>query len=251
MVFGKNTIEQSFKCTVADGSIVDAISVDAYADIPRALGCLGIATGPVIVLVGGAGLISETVTNRLQKFFCDVVAPTVQSLGASVIDGGTNVGVMRCIGIARAQIGGDFPLLGVAAIGTISESGRFPISTKIPALACNHSHFILVPGNKWGDESPWMAQIGGALSHGFGSLTLVVNGGEVTWSDVACSVNQKRDVLVVSGSGRAADCLAVTLKGQRTDARAESLAASGFVQMVSINDNRAKFESLIRSFLKT
>ncbi len=250
MDFGKNTILRCFKCTVAGGNIANATSVDTYADIPQALLCLGMAKAPVIVLVGGAGMVSEIDAKRLQGFFSDVVAPAAQSLGASVIDGGTNTGVMRCIGIARQKINGDFPLLGVAAIGTIIEPGRSAIPTEIPTLACNHSHFILVPGNDWGDESPWMAQIGSALSDGFGSLTLVVNGGEITWSDVSCSVNQKRVALVVSGSGRAADCLAVTLKGKRTDARAESLAASGYVQTVSIKDSRVKFESSIRSLLK-
>ncbi|MBA3472150.1 MAG: hypothetical protein H0T57_02800, partial [Rubrobacter sp.] len=94
--------------------------------------------------------------------------------------------------------------------------------------------FVLAPGSEWGDDSPWLARSASVLAEGAPSVTVVVNGGEHTWTDVSQSVRAGRPVIAVSGSGRAADALADVLRGEAPDGRARELAASGLVQAVDM-----------------
>ena len=75
-------------------------------------------------------------------------------------------------------------------------------------LEPNHTHFVLIPGNNWGDESPWMMEVATVLSGTAPSITLLINGGEVTFIDALNSVNAGRLIIVIAGSGRTADKLA-------------------------------------------
>src|SRR5439155_8336988 len=110
---------------------------------------------PVLLLIGGAGGLSERDQARLRPLFEASVAPVIDSLGAIAVDGGTDAGVMRLLGRARATTGGSFPLVGVVARGTVQLPGEDPVPRACP-LEPNHTHFVLVPGRLWGDESPWL-----------------------------------------------------------------------------------------------
>jgi len=98
------------------------------------------------------------------------------------------------------------------------------------ALDPDHTHFVLVPGERWGDESPWLAAVVGALAGSQPSVTVLVNGGEVALNDVAHSVRAGRPVFVVTGSGRTADLLAAALRGSPADPRLQRLTASGLIR---------------------
>jgi hypothetical protein len=189
---------------------------------------------PVIVLVGGADGLDEAQLARLRPLFEEGLAPLADALGACVIDGGTDTGVMGLIGQARAKLGASFPLIGVSARGTVAEAGGTASPDDAPSLEPNHSHVVLVPGSKWGEESPWLADIASQLAGEAPSVTVVINGGEVTFDDAARSVEAGRPVLVVAGSGRAADTMAAALQESSQDERAAELAASGLVQAVDL-----------------
>ncbi len=61
---------------------------------------LGLSARPVLVVVGGAsGMPDES--PGLSTLFDDVLAPLVEKAGATVVDGGTDEGVMRLMGAAR------------------------------------------------------------------------------------------------------------------------------------------------------
>jgi hypothetical protein len=189
---------------------------------------------PVIVLVGGADGLDEAQLARLRPLFEEGLAPLADALGACVIDGGTDTGVMGLIGQARAKLGATFPLIGVSARGTVAEVGGTASPDDAPSLEPNHSHVVLVPGSRWGEESPWLADIASQLAGEAPSVTVVINGGEVTFDDAARSVEAGRPVLVVAGSGRAADTMAAALQENSQDKRAAELAASGLVQVVDL-----------------
>jgi thiamine biosynthesis lipoprotein ApbE len=65
---------------------------------------------------------------------------------------------------------------------------------------------------------------------------VLINGGEITWVDAAESVEEGRSVVVIAGSGRAADTLAAALNGATTEQRAKTLVASGLLQAVNLTD---------------
>ena len=135
----------------------------------------------------------------------------MEELGARVIDGATDAGVMQLIG-RPAGSGVGFPLIGVAAIGNVAVPGRGRARRR--RAEPNHSHFVLVAGEGWG-ETPWIARLASALAAGEASVTLVVNGGEISWADLSESIAEGRAIVAVAGSGGTADAVVAHLPGPR------------------------------------
>jgi hypothetical protein len=147
------------------------------------------------------------------------------------VDGGTNHGVMRLVGQGRESSPGDFRLVGVVAEGTVS----LPAGARAGAgaeLEPHHTHFVIVPGAHWGDESAWISTTATALAGAAPSVTVLVNGGEIAYADVRHSVEAGRPVVALAGSGRTADHLHAALGGEPADPRALSLASSPLVTSV-------------------
>ena len=231
------------------GQTATAVRVDQPSDLSAALAALALrARRLVVVLVGGAALMDARDLDRLRPLFERGLVPVAERLGLVVIDGGTDAGVMRLIGRARTRAEATFPLVGVPAVGTLRFPGkllgarrRWPLGKHPGAwrrwpLDAHHPHFVLVPGAAWGDEAPWMARVATELAGGWPSVTVLVNGGEISCLDVACSLHAKRPVLAVAGSGRIADQVASAVRGGPADERAVRMAASGLVEVVDADD---------------
>lgn len=228
----------------------DAVMVTKVEELDHDLRLIDLdSSRPVLVIVGGASQLGEKDMGLLKQVFEKVIVPVAETCGAAVIDGATDAGVMRLIGQARSASAATFPLIGVAAVGTIILPNENISSTDAAPLEPNHTHFVFVPGSNWGDESPWIARVASVLADGAPSLTLVINGGEVTWKDVSCSVSAGRATLVLAGSGRTADLLAAALRGEPTDARGKTLAASGLLQAINIKTNFEGLAPLISELL--
>jgi hypothetical protein len=188
--------------------------VERAAELPEALAALGLETPrPVLVLVGGAAKLDPSVAEPLLRLF-ESLAPGLDRARATVLDGATAYGVMELMGLARSRAGARFPLVGLAAVGTVDVRCRADGAPRgTAALDPNHTHFILVPGNRWGDESPWISACAGVLAGTLPSLTLVAAGGKVTRLDVAQGLDARRPLLVIAGSGGTADELARWRRG--------------------------------------
>jgi hypothetical protein len=193
--------------------------------------------GPVMVVVGGASGMNADRMEQLRPVFRDALASVAQRLNAFVIDGGTDVGIMKLLGRARSALEGSFPLIGVASSSTVSIPGQASPRPDAAPLEPHHSHFLLVPGDDWGDEAPWLADAGSALAGTAPSVTILVNGGEVAYHDVARSIAANRPTILVAGSGRTADRLVAAINGEATDERAQALVASGLVRVAGPVDD--------------
>ena len=207
--------------------------------IPRLLADAGLSPAPVLVLVGGAGGLDTGAEAQLFGLFCSHLVPAVVRSGATVVDGGTDSGVMRAMGSARSHTGARFPLVGVAAAGTVPAPGDVAEATAGTRVDPDHSHIVLVPGDAWGDESPWLSAVAAALSVGHPSVTLLVNGGDIAYDDVDRSLGAGRPVVVLAGSGRAADAIAAAAREPDADERARRIHASPLVRVVSLDDPEA------------
>lgn len=218
----------------------------ARADLPRALpdvlARLGLpAPRPTLVLIGGADGLDPAVAPLLAVLFRHTVAPLCARLGALLIDGGTDAGVMALMGRARAASGAAFPLLGVAAAGTVRLPGAAAdAASGRAALEPHHSHFLLVPGTEWGDESPWIDATAQAACGDAGTLALVAGGGRITALDAALGIAAGRPTLALAGSGGTADRLAGEAAGG---------PASGPLQAVPLVAAAAVLPDLIASLL--
>lgn len=233
-----------------NGNAASLHPIEEAAQLPSVIETLNLQTPrPVLVIVGGASQIAAKDLDRLSLLFNEVVAPVAERLQAVVVDGGTDCGIMRLMGRARTAIGGSFPLIGVPAIGTVNYPGIVHAHPNAADLEPHHSHFILVPGDTWGDESQWIADVATEISGAAPSCTIVVNGGDITWKDVAQSVDDARQTIVLEGSGRAADELAAELHDEPADDRAAPLVASGFLQAIDINQDPTILTTLLESLL--
>jgi hypothetical protein len=238
-----------FPLHFASGRTAIALRVDQPSELSAALAALGLqAPRLVVVLVGGAGGLDRAGLDRLRPLFESGLVPVVTRLGAAAIDGGTWSGVMRLLGEACSAAGADVPLIGVAAAGTVTLPGGQPPQDDAAPLDPNHSHFVLVPGKEWGAEADWIARVATDLADGEPSVTVVVNGGEIAYSDVERSLDAGRPVLTVAGSGRTADQLAAAVEGGPADERAVALVKSGLVQAVPADDP-ARLASVLTSVL--
>lgn len=243
-------MSKPFKLPLTFRQFAQAVQVTTVAELPDALNNLGLAIGrPTLVLIGGASGISQEYMLRLRDLFVEVLAPLVEAAGACVVDGGTDAGIMRLMGQARAKTGTTFPLIGVAAIGTVILPNVRPVSSDAARLEPNHTHFVLVPGKEWGAESPWIAQVANELGRNSPSVTLLINGGKIAWIDVTNSVKAKRSVIVVAGSGRTADTLAAMLRGKTADDSTPKFTQTGLLQAVDLENGFDAIAQLITNYL--
>lgn len=98
----------------------------------------------VITMILAAGSMPVDITDATRNLFTKGLAPVAEKLCLLVVDGATRVGGVLAMGDARSAAGGTFPLVGVVPIGVV----------KIPHdLDPFHSHFVLVNGHHFGDES--------------------------------------------------------------------------------------------------
>ncbi|HMZ06495.1 MAG TPA: hypothetical protein PK078_02680 [Anaerolineales bacterium] len=180
---------------------------------------------PTIVIVGGAGGMSDGDIAAVQAFFEKHLLPYALIKNAVILDGGTDNGVMAAMGRA-CEAGGieDFPMVGVIAR---------EIENIASMLEPHHSHFIFCPGSQWGDESEWIAAAASVLSDSQPTMAVLINGGQITWEDARNNVHYGRSVLIAEGSGRTADVIATTKLGLGADSKALALIRTGKVHVAN------------------
>lgn len=168
-------------------------------DIEKALQELEISRPTtVIVLVGGAGGIGWWDKFPMRKAV-GIVARLAEETQSVIVDGGTQAGIMAEIGRQRKRNKFSFPLIGVVIDSLLMKEEPQSI------LDQNHTHFFLVPGEDWGDESAWISKIATTIAGEEKSITVLVNGGNISRTDVAYSILEDRPAFVMRGTGRMAD----------------------------------------------
>ena len=182
------------------------------SNLERAISELGLEIGrPVIVLIGGE--FDEQQADAIRRAILHVCEVAEEQNGI-VVCGGTDMGVMAEMGQIRARKGYKFPLVGVAPEAMVTwpdgpHSGKFlGWGEKRWQLEPHYSHFILVPGSQFGEESSWIIDTATLLSGERRSVTILINGGEVSRKDIDLSLKKGRPVIALSRTGRLADELA-------------------------------------------
>ena len=206
------------------------------ASLPEVVRALGLTTpSPVLVLIGGK-IASEHAAVTEQAL--QVVAKAATETEAMIVCGGTDMGVMAAIGRIRTQNSYRFPLIGITPESLVTwpsgpQSKRFLWwGTKRGSLASGYTHFILVPGSKFGDESPWIIQATTQLSGKYPSVTVLLNGGKIARKDIHLSLEALCPVLALAGTGRYADELAAQQE------------PPNLVTIIQVIDEQAIFESI-------
>jgi len=211
------------------------VLVDRHEEIASALDRLGVRRGrPVLVLVGGAAGMSRGHLEFVAELLRDAVLPVLIARDVAVVDGGTTSGVMGAVGRLHDRA---LPLVGVVAEGVVGAADLEP----------HHVH-LLVPGDSWGDESPWLADVADVIAGGCRSVTLLINGGEITYDDAAHSIERGRPVLVLAASGRTAAAIGAAAAGDVVGQRAAEIAGSPLTRVVTAQDLAAAIEAELTTF---
>ena len=176
-----------------------AAHISDNKDIEKAIEAIQIPhPKPVIVLIGGAGGISWLDKFPMRKAI-GIVTMLAEETQSVVVDGGTQAGIMSEIGKQRKRHQMSFPLIGVVFDHLLMKEE--PRSVLDP----NHTHFFMIPGKDWGDESAWISKIATAIAGDNKSITILVNGGNISRTDVGYSLVENRPTFVMRGTGRMAD----------------------------------------------
>jgi hypothetical protein len=217
-------------------------------DLPAALRRLAVPQPrAVLVVIGSAQRLVGADLQAAQQLFEAAVVPLCEALGADVVDGGTDAGVMQAMGQARAAAGARFALVGVVAGGTVTAgvpSGADDLAQFEP----NHTHFVIVPGSDWGDESPWITRVASELAGSSPVAGLLVGGGDISVHDVEHLVDAGYPVFALDGSGSLADTLAAAVPAD--DADVETLRASALVQSVPGFTDPGRLRSVLEAALR-
>jgi hypothetical protein len=205
----------------------------------------------VILLFGGAAGLDDSRKTDLATLFADGVAPVAAELGALIIDGGTQSGVMAMMGEAVARHPGKCQLLGIAPKGKIARpeiSGASAASDGAP-LEPNHSHFVLVESNEWGGETTTMLELARAFNAPI--VAILVNGGAIAADEASQSVRNEWQLLVIEGSGRFADELSAAIRDGQVAKSVEvsEIARSGRVMLFHVDDSAEKLRDELRRLL--
>lgn len=252
----KTEVESPVKeVTFPNGNQAKLIQVERNAEPAGVLRLLEIQNpGAVIMIAGAAGSLDQGIRSRLLQLFSRGIARAAIKRGAVIIDGGTQAGVMDLMGRGVAERSFQTPLLGVAPAGLVTYQGQ--PGSSAPAdfapLEPNHSHFVLVEGDAWGDETRLMYALGKALSQPdtappsangaqqtmekYPVVTILAGGNPegIAKEEVLSAVRSGWPVTVIEGSGGLADTLAALVKD-----RPEEIEDPGLAEIVE--DGRLSF----------
>jgi hypothetical protein len=205
----------------------------------------------VILLFGGAAGLDDSRKAHLVTLFADGVTPVAAELGALIIDGGTQSGVMAMMGEAVARYSKTCQLLGIAPEGKIAhpEISSASAVSDGTSLEPNHSYFVLVESNEWGGETTTMLEVARAFNAPI--VAILVNGGAIAADEAFQSVRNGWPLLVIEGSGRFADELSAAVRdGQLAKSTEVSeITRSGRATLFHVDDPAEKLRDELRRML--
>jgi hypothetical protein len=218
--------------------------VDRQADLLAALSGANLGRGvPVVVLIGGAAGLGDADAEAWLHLVRDGVLRPAANLGAVVVDGGTDAGIMALAGRARREVGQTVALVGVAPRGRVAA--RDANGGGRTALEPNHSLVLLVPGDEWGAESVWLVSAARALSDGHPVVAVLFDGGPIALSEARECAMQGWPLIVVAGTGRSADLIA----GQTGVSGSGDILGRADVHVVEATRGSAPLEAKLRALL--
>lgn len=199
----------------------------------------------LLVLNGGTAQLEPDLQAQLGHLLGDGLARVAAEEGLTLVTGGTDAGVFALLGEGLARWGRTAPCVGVV----VADLAKWPDKPAGEAwLEPHHSHFVLVEGKNWGDETTTMYELIGALSQAgrCPSLAIFVGGGGITRDEMEANVEQGRKMVLLAGSGRMTDSVISSLLGRQiSDARVMQIALKGGIIPFAISGEPSALSDLI------
>ncbi len=232
----------------ANGAMSKVVRVSRETDPAAIIAALGISTPRAIVcLNGGTAKLKKSLSSHLESLLADGVARIAAEESLAIITGATDAGIISLLGRGVEKWRLNAPLIGVAPDKLVTWPGRKEGDTP---LEPHHSHFVLVEGEDWGDETKTMYALAGELSESCPSLAVYAGGGNVAGNEMQANVNQGRQMILIDGSGRKTDAvLAARRGGALDDESVQQIAAKGRIVPFDIHAEPQALAGLIRNLL--
>jgi SLOG in TRPM, prokaryote len=199
----------------------------------------------VVVLNGSTDAGPDGDDVQLRQLLVEGVAAPVNDERLCAVTGGTDVGVFASFG---AGLDRSAVCVGVAPSACVTWPGRSTSAPDAVPLEPHHSHFVLVDGSEWGDETPMMMELARTLAAGGPSIAVLAGGGRVAHRELLGHVGAGRDVIVLGGSGRLADAVAAAIAtGGGCDEEVLEAAEAGRVTVFGAGRGAAELRELLAS----
>ena len=199
----------------------------------------------ILVLNGGTDEGRGGLDAHLHQLLVDGVAAAVNAERLCAVTGGTAAGVFASFG---AGLDRSAVCVGVAPSACVTWPGRSASAPDAVPLEPHHSHFVLVHGSEWGDETPMMMELTRTLAGGARSVAVLAGGGRVAQRELLGHVRAGREVIVLGGSGRLADAVATAIAGGGgSEEEVLEAAEVGRVTVFDVGRGAAELRELLAS----
>jgi hypothetical protein len=223
---------------VAQHTPADSIVAALKLPQPRAVICLN----------GGTAELDEGLNTGLRRLMVDGLARIAAENSITLVTGGTDAGIFSLLGAGLEKWGCKAPCLGVIPSTQVTWPGRSD-GGETP-LEPHHSHFIVVNGNDWGDETPTMYSVVQSLSQNCYSLAVFAGGGDITLREMQANVKQGREMILIAGSGRSTDAVLNIRDGSASSIDVlREIASQGRINRFDINESPEQFVQLLMSHI--
>jgi hypothetical protein len=218
---------------VAPQQIIDVLMLPA----PKAL----------LILNGGTADLEAPLKAQLSACIADGLARAAAEDRITIISGGTEAGIFALLGLGIERWGQSAPCIGIAVESMIIRPGH---PEGEATLEPHHSHFVLVEGRSWGDETTLMYALATQLARAAPTITIFAGGGQIAIQEMEVNAAQGREMILLAGSGRATDAVLAARAGQvDDDPRIAEIASGGQITAFDINRDPAELRQLVRQKL--
>lgn len=212
----------------------------------------------VLIFNGGTAQLSDDLQARLGQAVQDGVARVAAEARLTLVTGATDAGVFTLLGQGLERWGHSAPCIGVTVASLVQHPAPAPKwihpsppEDALTPLEPHHSHFILVEGEQWGDETATLFAVAEALSAHAPSVLVFASGGSILRREIVTNVRQRRPLICIAGSGRFADELAAVLRGERAAEAAdvEEIVRDGQITLFDLRQPPEELAALIQQHL--
>lgn len=222
------------------------VRVDPATSASHIASALALGTPKAVVLLnGGTAPLDPEQEAQLRRLLHEGLARLAAESQITLITGGTEAGIFAVLGEGIAKWTPGVRCIGVVPSGPIRWPGS---QTGDAALEPHHSHFVVVRGERWGDETATMYAL--AAAFGRPSIAVFAGGGKITLAEMQANLAANREMILLAGSGRNTDAvLAAKQGGSTNDPLVRKIAMEGNITPFPMSGGVDDFRRLVEAHL--
>ena len=147
-----------------NGSRARVLQISQHTRVDDVVDALELPTPhAVVILNGSTAKVAPELETQLAGILQDGLARFAAEEQLTLITGGTDAGIFHLLGEGFGKFGRPAACIGIAVADLVTWTD--PAGDRVP-LEPHHSHFVLVQGHDWGDETEAMYGLVDRLARG-------------------------------------------------------------------------------------